>query len=484
MATVEAPTRISSDEVPGGTGDEVGHVEVKGIAFIDPTERHGRPRELFTLWFTSNLSYLYILFGGLLIIFGLNLVQAIAVVVIGNLFYFFVGLISATGPTYGTATVNITRAMYGSAGNRVFASALSWALVVCFEAINLSVGALAGFALLADAGVHVTTFIKVLVLLVIGIGTFALSILGHATIVRFTAFFAGIMMVAALLLFAFVLDHANFGYHPASPLHGGALWGAIFIGLTLIVSGPLTFVNVPAEYARYLPEDSSRWSIVAWASIGGFLSSAFLCIVGVLAGTAVNMADPQVSMKAIMPGWFYPVFLLLIVVGSSINNVIGIYSGGLALQAMGVKAPRARTVLLDCIVGGSLTFYALFVSNFLTTLNNILVLSEIWLAPFTGVFVAYMLIHWTDDRRRPAAENFRSLANVDKVVIPGVLAILVGGACSFLCADTTYWHGPVSVALNGADLSPYVGIPVAAAVYYALDRVVARSRSPRTSARV
>ncbi|HEX3795177.1 MAG TPA: cytosine permease [Acidimicrobiales bacterium] len=458
--------------------DEAGHVEVKGIDFIDPDERHGRPRELFTLWFTSNLSYLYILFGGLLILFGLTLVQAIAVVLIGNLLYFLVGAIATTGPTFGTSTVNISQLMYGSAGNRFFGAGLTWVLIVCFEAINLSIGALAGFALLADAGIHVTTFLKVIVLLIVAIGTFTLSILGHATIVRATSIFAAVMGVAAVVLFGFILDHAKFGYHPSSPLHGGASLATVFLGLTLIASGPLTWVNVPAEYARYLPQDASRWAVLGWTALGGYLSSAFLGIAGVLAGTVVNMADPQTSMKAIMSGWFYPIFLVLIVVGTSFNNAMGIYTSGLALQAIGVKARRSRTVLLDCIVGGGLTFYAIFVSNFLTTLNNFLVLSEVWLAPYAGVFMAYIVMHWNKDKSTPSRDQFIRLSAVGKVVGPGVVAILAGGVAAFLCADTTYWHGPISVALDGADLSPYVGFTLAAGVYVAMERLMARTKAP------
>jgi nucleobase:cation symporter-1, NCS1 family len=464
---------VETPSPPVAAGDEVGHVEVKGIAFIDPDERHGRPFELFTLWFTSNLSYLYILFGGLLILFGLSLIQAIAVVLIGNLFYFLVGAIATTGPAFGTSTVNISRVMYGSVGNRIFGAGLTWLLIVCFEAINLSIGALAGFALLADAGIEVTTFAEVLVLLVVAGGTFTLSILGHATIIRATAIFAAIMAVGAVVLFGFVLGHAQYDYQPDS---GGASLATVFIGLTLIASGPLTWVNVPADYARYLPRNVSRWAILGWTTLGGYLSSSFLAIVGVLAGSAVDMTDPQTSMKDIMPGWFYPAFLVLIVVGTCFNNAAGIYSSGLALQAIGVKARRSRTVLLDCIIGGALTAYALFVSDFLTTLNSFLVLAEVWLAPYAGVFLAYLIIHWTRDRTTPSAEQYGRLANVEKIVPPGVVAIVVGSVCAFLFANTAYWHGPFSVVLDGADLSPYVGILVGGGVYYLLDRLAGQRK--------
>jgi purine-cytosine permease-like protein len=200
------------------------------------------------------------------------------------------------------------------------------------------------------------------------------------------------------------------------------------------------------------------------------LSSAFLGVTGVLAGTVIDMTDPQTAMKAIMPGWFYPLFLLLIVVGTSINNALGIYSSGLALQAMGVRTRRSLSVLLDCVVGGSMTVYAVFVSNFLTTLNGFLALSVVWLGPYAGVFVGHLFV----TRRQRSQDGVeRQLAEVPRMNVAGVGALLIGALVAFLCANTTYWHGPISTALNGADLSPYVGTLLAAGVYVAASRALA-----------
>ena len=41
-----------------------------------------------------------------------------------------------------------------------------------------------------------------------------------------------------------------------------------------------------------------------------------ISVLGALAGTAVDMTDPQTSFAAILPKWFYPVFLLVIIVSS------------------------------------------------------------------------------------------------------------------------------------------------------------------------
>ena len=70
--------------------------------------------------------------------------------------------------------------------------------------------------------------------------------------------------------------------------------------------------------------------------MGGFLPAVLLGGLGVLAGTVVDMTDPQTSLQTLLPSWFYPVFLLVIIIGTITNNVLTAYSTGLALQAVGI----------------------------------------------------------------------------------------------------------------------------------------------------
>ena len=56
------------------------------------------------------------------------------------------------------------------------------------------------------------------------------------------------------------------------------------------------------------------------------------------------------------------------------------YSSGLALQAVGIPWQRSVTVIFDAVVAIGITCYALFISDFLSTLNNILALTVAFLA--------------------------------------------------------------------------------------------------------
>jgi NCS1 family nucleobase:cation symporter-1 len=456
--------------------DRAGRIETHGIDYVPDSERHGTARSLFVVWAASNVTYLYIVLGGTLVLLGLDVWQALAVVVAGNLFWGLVGWLSISGPSSGTPSEVITRAMFGVRGNRVFNMVLGWLVGVAYEAINLSIGALAGFALIAQWGGQAATPVKVLVVLATALVTFTISVYGHATIVKLSGWFTWILLACTCVLGYDVLRHAHWGYQVPSAyaVHGGALWGVAAAGFTIIASSPLSW-GTGADYARYLPADVSRRGVIWWTALGGFLPAVALSGLGVLAGTVVDMTNPQTSLRVLLPGWFYPVFLLVIVAGAITNNVLTAYSTGLALQAVGIPWQRSVTVIFDAVVAIAITCYALFVSDFLNTLNNILALTVAFLGPALAIYGTDILLrrnryNGLELHDETPGSRFWYWRGVHPA---GATAMIVGTAAALLCVNTSVLVGPVARALDGADLSSLVGPVVGAGLYVVL---TARSR--------
>lgn len=446
--------------------DSFGKVESVGIAYIAPEDRHGRPRELFAVWLSSNLAYFYILVGGLLPVLGLSMLQSFAVLFVGNLFWALVGLLATSGPSTGAPSTITTRAMYGVRGNRVFGAGAVWALCIAYEGLNLAVGALAGFALASFVGVDTSFLVKTLVVVPVAMVTFALGVYGHATIVRLSVWFSALLGVCTLALGFFVLRHATL--HPAGfhALNGNKLWTSLLIGLTAVAALPLGWPG-GADYSRYLPRTASPRAVAGWTALGGWVPAVALESIGILAGSVIDMSDPQTNMRSILPSWFYAVFLLVVVVGSITNNVLTVYSSGLALQAMGVRISRARSVIADAVLGGALCLAALASTSFLTSMSNVLALSVALLGPFAAIYGADILLR----RNRydgPALQDtspsgpfwFHSGVNWS-----GVIALAAGAGAALLCVNTTLFVGPVASAIGGGDLSALTGTAVAALVY-------------------
>jgi nucleobase:cation symporter-1, NCS1 family len=197
-----------------------------------------------------------------------------------------------------------------------------------------------------------------------------------------------------------------------------------------------------------------------------------ITIVGVLAGTAVDMTDPQTSFAAILPSWFYPVFLFFIIASSIINNVLTAYSSGLALQAVGIKASRAVTVGIDGVVAVSLTIYALFISNFFDSLNNFLSLSVALVGPCIAIYItdSFLRRHKYDGLQLSDESPQSPFWYNNGICWPGIVAEGLGTLAALLCINSPVLVGPVARAMKGADLSAVTGPVVAACVYIVMTR--------------
>jgi NCS1 family nucleobase:cation symporter-1 len=479
QATIAPPSGTAEGERTEPASDRAGRIETHGTDYIPDSERYGHPRSLFAVWAASNITYLYIVLGGTMILLGLNVWQSLAVIVAGNLFWILVGYLSISGPASGSPSEIVTRAMYGVRGNRILNLIIGWLVGVAYEAINLSVGALAGFALVEQFASKASFGVRLAIVLVTAIVTFTISVYGHATIVKLSGWFTVILLACLVVLGIFVFQHANFAYEtPAKfAVHGWALWAVAAIGFTIIASSPLSW-GTGADYARYLPKTASRKAIVWWTTLGGFIPAVALGGLGVLAGTVVDMTDPQSSLKALLPAWFYPVFLVVIVLGSITNNVLTAYSTGLALLAAGIPWKRSVTVIFDAVIAVALTCYALFISNFFDSLNNILELTVGPLGPALAIYGVDIFLRRNrydggelHDESRAGPLWFRGGYN-----LAGAFALVIGTAAALLCADTDVFVGPIANALGGADLSAFVGPIVGAVIYGVMTKFGMRGR--------
>ncbi|WP_329124405.1 purine-cytosine permease family protein [Streptomyces sp. NBC_01353] len=477
-------TSTIPDPRPGADGappvtDWAGRVEVHGIDHIPDAERHGRARELFAIWAAANVNYLSLVIGGALILMGLSLGQALLVIVVGNLFWLLTGVLAMSGPAAGVPSEVITRAMYGIRGNRVNNAVTGWMISVCYFALNLAAAASAAFALVEKVGLPTNTAVKTAVVLAIASLTLTISVYGHALIVKLYLPIT-IALTAAFGVVAYaVLMRADFGHGPDAPLTGVDLWATLLAGVTVIASGPLSYTT-SADFSRYLPRTTSPRAVAGWTALGGFLPSVVVCSLGALAATAVDMADPQTALEEILPGWFYPVFLIALVLGTISINALTAYSAGLALQAVGIRIRRSLSVIVDGTVASALTLYALLVSNFLDTVSNVLQLTVVLLGPAMALYATDILLRrnrydglalMDETRKSP----FWYSAGVNR---SGAVALGAGVTAAALCVNTAY-TGPVAAALAGVDLALPAGIAVTSAVYALLMRNSASVRTAR-----
>src|ERR1700726_3864116 len=129
--------------------EQPARLEISTIQPIPREERHGTARDLFTVWFGSNLMLLTIVTGGLAVtVFALPFGWAILALAVGNLVgAVFMALHAAQGPTLGVPQMVQTRGQFGSVGS-LLVVAIVIIMYLGFMASNLVLGgeAIAGIA--------------------------------------------------------------------------------------------------------------------------------------------------------------------------------------------------------------------------------------------------------------------------------------------------------------------------------------------------
>ncbi|HEU0182600.1 MAG TPA: cytosine permease [Agromyces mariniharenae] len=464
-----SPAAASPHAGPPAASDRAGRIETHGVDVIPDAERHGRPRELFWVWMSANVVYLYFVLGGVLMLLGLSVWEALAITVVGNLWWAAVGWLAVSGPASGTPSVTVMRAMFGIRGNRVFGGGLGVAIGLFYEIINIAVATLAANALLGLIGIDVTGGLGWVVLVVVAALSFVLSVYGHATITKLSPYFSAALAVAFIVLAVFVFQAADFTYRPA-PLPDGEHWAMVLLGYAIVASGPLSW-GTGADYARYLPRDTPKLKVALWTALGGFIPAVLIGTLGVVAGTAIDMTDPQLTIGEIVPGWFTPVFLAIVVLGSITNNVLVAYSTGLYAQGLGIKVSRAATVIITGVLATVAAGWFVYLApSFLDTLNAALELSVTVLGPLVAIYAVDILLRRNrydgvalSDERRGSPFWYNG-----GVFWPGVITMVVGATLAVLMANTTLYVGPIAAALGGADLSAVAGPFLAGALYAVL----------------
>lgn len=474
--------RETADPVSGpipASPPSLTHIEVHGIDYIPSQERHGRPFELFWVWMGSNVNYLSFVFGGLLILIGLTVWEAIIVCVLGNLWWIAVGWLSVSGPASGTPSVAIMRAMFGIRGNRIFGAGQGLVVGLFYEIINITVATLATLAVLAHMGMPVQAGTEWVVLVAVAALSFVLSVYGHDAIVRASPWLTAALAAAFAVLAVFVFQAADYDFAP-SALAESERWPTLLLGYAIVASGPLSW-GTGADYSRYLPATSRKSGVVWWTALGGLIPTLFISLLGILAGTVIDMTDPQLTIGGIVPAWFTPVFLGIVVLGCVANNALVGYSAGLSAQGLGLKSSRVATVLTTGVIATVSSLWLTFLSpGFLATMEYALELTVTVLGPLIAIYSVDILLR--RNRYNGIALNDERPGSpfwyTGGWYLPGVIAQLTGTTLALLMSNTTLYSGPLTLAMNGADLSAIVGPLVGGGLYALLWHTMAPFNDP------
>jgi NCS1 family nucleobase:cation symporter-1 len=443
--------------------EQTTRLELRTIQPIALDQRHGRARDLFTIWFGSNVMLLTIVTGGLSVtVFGLSFAWAVVALAAGNFIgAIFMALHAAQGPTLGVPQMVQTRGQFGSLG----------ALLVVGIVIVMYVGFLSSNIVLGGEALAslVPGWSDTPGIVLVGVLGVVATIYGHDLIhayARVMSYLSGAVLVLAVFWIVYV--HGL----PADFLTRNAMSITGFLGTVSVAAlWQISYAPYVSDYTRYMPAETGA-APAFWASYWGCTLGSLLPMI---LGAVVGLAAPKGSLVhglALLTSGIAPLVLVVFSVGIASSNAMNLYCGALSTMTFGQTlfprwspGPRARTVVALVLFAFALTGAILSKDAFIANYEDFILLLLYVLVPWTAINLVdyYLLRHGNYDVESFFRQDGGIYGRVNSAAVGcyllGILVQLPFVACAL-------YTGPVARAMGGIDLSWIVGLGLTSPVYY------------------
>src|SRR4051794_32302187 len=446
-------------------------LEVRSIDYVPLSERHGKLWHLGPLWFMGNAQIATLAVGVVGVsLAGGNLLWSLIAIFLGVFVgTFFMAFHSAQGPQLGLPQMVQSRPQFGYVG-----ALLVWLFAYLqYAGFNVFNTILAGEAgkqtihLAVKPGIAIATVAAVIVAL---IGYDFIHRVEQGLTYAFLLIF-GVFTIGAVLTLGLPAGQLSFSNFHLTP----------FLTQFGVTAGyQISWAIYVSDYSRYLPPDVTVRKTFLWTYGGSALGGLWLTALGaLLAAAAGKNFDTVTSIydagNGIFDG-FGTVVLLFAALGLISVTALNLYGGSLTLISAVDSFKRVqptfavRVVMIGFTGALSLVVALAASANFLGNFESFLLLILYLFVPWTAVnLVDYYVVrrgHYA------VAEIFKPDGIYGRWAWRGIAAYLIGLAAMVPFFSTPKFTGPVAKALDGADLSLFLGLPIAGGLYYWFARTI------------
>jgi nucleobase:cation symporter-1, NCS1 family len=435
-----------------------GTVEKRSYDYVPLNERHGRPRNLLSVWFGENIHILAVVTGSLGVVLGLGLGWTLIAILVGNVVgALFMAFHSAQGPKLGLPQMIQSRAQFGYHGG-LLPTVIALFMYLVYGAAGIVP---CGEALQAVFGGSLDLWIVLCTIPMVGLAIFGYNQVHRAMRIQTVAF-----VVLFAIVGIWLLVHGI----PAVRLHAGHfIWGPFLGAVSAYAVWQISYAPYVSDYSRYLAPDQTKHAF-GYTYLGSNIGSIFPMAIG--AGLAALY--PTLSTVGAIHKLVGGVLTFLIGISIVMPNSFNVYGGIITTLTIATNFKDFRsTARLRTVVGlivGALMLVAAIIGagNFINNVYNFLLILLYFLIPWTAVNLTdFYLVRRGQYRTEDffAKNGPYGLWNWTGL---GVYVITFLIEIPFM--STPHFTGPIAHALNGGDITWIVGTVVAVPLYYVLDR--------------
>lgn len=450
----------------GGADPKPLRIEQRGIEFIPPEERYGRPGRLFTIWFSTNLTILCLTVGTLGINAGLPLKWALLALVLGNaLGTIFMSAHSAQGPHLGIPQMIQSRAQFGLLGASIPLFAVVASGVFYSAANGILIRDIVQLILPVSDSAAITIF-GIVTLLVAYVGYELIHRIGSILTIVSGIFFA---MVAALLFRDAHTGAAPVGTGPAVDM------SLFLLVVTQATAWSLSSSPTVADYARYLPESVTISQAFWFTAAGNFLGSLLLMALGAyMAASYPNFSAHAGLGIAQLFGPLKLIAALVILASLFQVNIMILYSNYISTVTIltglrGMKRVRlsVKFSIMTVLMAITTTIAVLTQQKFDVYFSDLLAMLVYSFTPWSAINLAdYYVVR----KGRYAIDQMFELDGIYGRFRPAALVIYFFSiVCQIPFMSLSFYLGPVARIL-GADVAWIPGLLIPTILYIAVER--------------
>jgi NCS1 family nucleobase:cation symporter-1 len=428
---------------------ETWKVESTGIDRVPDAEQTGKPLELFWIWSAANIGILGVVYGAIIVAFGLSFIQSILAALVGVASFALVGYTSFAGKRGRTSTLTLSRVIFGLKGN-IAPTTFSWINLMGWEAVNVITGTLTLAALFQAIGLGESHSLTAFSLLLFGGLTIVVSLLGQNTVVWMQSWFSRIFGTMTLIVVLYIVFTTEWGKVLSLP--SGSWLTGFLPAVSVIAAGTgISWAIAGADYSRYQSPESSDKSIFAAVVGGACLPLILLMFTGILLSVQLpdlaSAANPIALIGSVLPKWMAIPYLLAATAGIVTIAVLSLYSASLNLLTLGVKVKQSLAVSIDAVVILGVAIYVLFISgDFMGPFISFLVFCGVFLAAWEAIFI----LDYAKVRRHHGYDGnaLYGLNGQNRGVRKAPLFCwFLGALCGLLVTKTGFIDGPLAKGL-------------------------------------